>query len=434
MTEVQLFTKAWFGDESVTVDFPPSWQVSVVAPEAQPALTEDQIRVRLSQPIGTPALSELAKKSGRAAIVVDDLTRPTPAAHILPFLLEELKRGGIHESAVTIIIAGGTHQPASPEDMAKKVGSELLSTVRVIAHDCQRNLIDLGFSPSGLPLHINRTLMECDLKIGLGCICPHPAAGFSGGPKIILPGVCGTETIRIMHDYLPGSCVRGGSIHSRLRQEMAAVAKQIGLNFIVNVTLDNQRHINGLFAGDSELAYEEGVRAAKAMYQVPLKPDADVVVIDMYPFDISWQVAHDRGMWALELAKKDASKIVIAACPRGLGTHELFPVSYQLFARVLRRLRHFRLADFQRPIAKLKTTTRITFQKQHRLFVCSSGLKHEELKSVFPYAEVFAEWRDIKTTLLARYGEKPVKVVVYRCTPFLLPCSTHGTVLGGVNL
>ena len=427
MTAVHLRTKAWFGDEPLTIEFPDSWEIYQARPRDQRTLTEDRMRQVLARPIGTPRLSELARTRTRAAIVIDDLTRPTPAAELLPLLIDELKRGGMTESAMTIIVAGGTHPPETAEGIAKKVGARTARTVRVIPHDCHRDLVDLGVSPAGLPVQINRTLMSCDLKIGVGCIYPHPIAGFSGGAKIILPAVCGAETTRMMHDYLRGARGRGGSVDTELRRDMVAVARTVGLDFIANVVLNHERRIGALFAGDVVLAHEQGVDAARGMYEASVVSEADVVVADMYPFDTSWQFAHDRGLWPFDEAGAPTSRVVIAACPLGIGTHDLFPVDNPFWTRVARRVRHFRFADLRHPGDKLKTMARLIREKQQPLMVLSSGLKQDELKRVFSRALVFAEWEELRRSLMARHGRGPVKVAVYRCAPLLMPSGTKAT-------
>ncbi len=421
MSQVELRTKAWFGDEVLALDGPPSWTIVEVGPRNVPALPVPAMRKALIRPIGTPRLSEIAKSRAKAVIIVDDLTRPTPAADLLPLLIEELTGAGISERAITILLAGGTHPPASAEDMAKKVGSRLSPAIRVMAHDSRGDLVDLGKSPGGVPLRINRAVMACDLKIGVGCIYPHPIAGFSGGAKIVLPAICGVETTRMMHDYLRGSRERGGSIHTELRQDMVAVARTVGLDFIANVTLNHRREISGLFAGDVVAAHEEGVRAAQRQYAVNVVPQADVVVADMYPFDTSWQFAQDRGMWPIEYAMQGASRVVIAACPLGVGTHELFPVTSPLWSRIARRLTHFRLADLDRPFEKLRTAVKLIRQKQHQMMVLSPGLNPRDLKALFPHAQWFGEWPALRAALLARHGNEPVTVAVYRCAPLLIP-------------
>jgi nickel-dependent lactate racemase len=421
VTRMRLRTKAWFGDEELTIDFPASWKLIEIGPRDEPALTVEAMRECLSRPIGTRRLSEIARGKRNAVIVVDDLTRPTPGADLLPLIVDELTNGGISAHDITVMLAGGTHPPASADERAKKVGSRLSSAVKVLAHDSRGDLVNCGRSPAGLPLHINRLVMESEVKIGVGCIYPHPVAGFSGGAKIILPAVCGVETTRMMHDYLRGSRERGGSIQTELRQDMAAVARRVGLDGIVNVTLNRHRAICGLFAGDVVQAHEAGVRAAQRLYAVPMSPEAEVVVADMYPFDTSWQFAQDRGMWPVEQPTGDVSRVVIAACPLGMGTHELFPVDSPLWSRIARRLSHFRLADLDRPLEKLRTMAQLIRRKQHHLMVLSPGLKGQDLTSMFPHAQRFGDWPALRAALLARHGEGPVTVAVYRCAPFLIP-------------
>ena len=423
MSDVQLRTKAWFGDEPLSINFPPAWNIVEVGPQDAPALSATAMREKLNVPIGSPPLREIAKGKTKCVIIVDDLTRPTPAADLLPSIIAEIQAAGLSEHAITILLAGGTHPPASAQEIEKKVGANLSPAVRVMAHDSRGALVDLGMSPGGLPIRINRTVMECDLKIGVGCIYPHPIAGFSGGAKIVLPAVCGVETTRMMHDYLRGSRTRGGSIHTELRQDMVAVARKAGLDFIANVTLNHRREISGLFAGDVVKAHEEGVRAAQRMYAVPVVSEADIVVADMYPFDTSWQFAQDRGMWPVECAGSQASRVVIAACPLGLGTHELFPVDSPLWSRVARRLKHFRLADLDRPFEKLGTIMKLLRQKQHHLMVLSPGLEGKDLHTMFPHAQRFGAWPALRAALVARHGEGPLTVAVYRCAPFLIPAA-----------
>lgn len=421
MSQLQLRTKAWFGDEVLSIDLPAPWKVVEFGPQDKPALTTDAMREVMSRPIGTSRLSEIARGKTRAVILVDDLTRPTPAADLLPLLIEELTRSGLPEQAITVMLAGGTHPPASAEDMAKKVGSSLSPAIKILAHDSRGDLADLGMSPGGLPLKVNRTVLECDLKIGIGCIYPHPIAGFSGGAKIILPAICGVETTRMMHDYLRGSRERGGSIDTELRRDMVAVARKVGLDFIANVILNHRREISGLFAGDMVQAHEEGVRSAQRMYGIPVLPEADVVVADMYPFDTSWQFAQDRGMWPIERARPGASRVVIAACPLGLGSHELFPVASPLWSRMARRITHFRMADLDRPFEKLRTVAKLLRQKQQQMMILSPGLNPHDLQSMFPQAQWYGDGTTLLTALRARHGDGPLTVALYRCAPFLIP-------------
>ena len=134
-------------------------------------------------------------------------------------------------------------------------------------------------------------------------------------------------------------------------------------------------------------------------------------------------------MWPIERARQGASQVVIAACPLGLGTHELFPVASPLWSRIVRRITHFRPADLNRPLEKLQTVLKLVRQRRHHLMVLSPGLKPEDLTSLFPHARWFGEWPTLKAALLARHGNGPLTVAVYRCAPFLLPAETNRPIL-----
>lgn len=143
----------------------------------------------------------------------------------------------------------------------------------------------------------------------------------------------------------------------------------------------------------------------------------------MYPFDTSWQFAHDRGLWPC-LARRATSRVVIAACPLGVGTHDLFPVTSPLWSRVRRRLSHFRVADVRRPVEKVRTMVRLLRERSRPLMVLSAGLKAGDLERVLPHARVFNDWNGLQAELEARHGRKTVTVALYRCAPLLLPSVT----------
>jgi lactate racemase len=428
LKQVELLSTTWYGDTPITINFPSHWDVIVIGEKKVAALTNDRIWERINNPIGSPRLSVLASKRKRAAIIMDDITRPTPTAKLIPFILEELKHAGIKQDSITIVIAGGTHRPASREDIIKKAGINIVHTIKVIPHDCRGDLRYLGKSSRGTPLYVNQAVMECDLKIGVGGIYPHPAAGFSGGPKIIMPASCGIETVRYMHDYLKGANQRGGSLENELRLEMEEVATKVGLDFIVNVVLNQKREIAGLFVGDKILAHRQGVEFATQLYSVTPLKDADIILADMYPFDVNLQFAYDRGFWPVMGVKNNISKVVVAACPMGLGCHDLYPLSKSLRTQLSRRVKNLKLKEFRYPISKIRSLKRIFMRKQLDLMMLSAGVTKEELRSVFPKAKLFNTWDELLVELKIRHRDLPVKVAVYKCGSLLIPNQDY---LGG---
>lgn len=423
MQSIELQTSAWYGDQSVSLEFPDQWEVQVTGDQALSALSDSAIRQSILLPIASPPLSELAAQRKRAVILIDDLTRPTPTAQLLPIIIDQLAKAGLQPDQISILVAGGTHTPASEHEIQQKVGKHLPSGLKFIAHDSHTPMSYLGTMESGTPLYINPVVLESDLRIGLGCIYPHPAAGFSGGAKILVPGAAGTETIRYMHDHLQGAGQRGGNLDSEFRIEVNKIASKIGLDFIVNVTLNQDRSICAIFSGDKFQAFERGVDFARQTYTVDILDDADITIADMYPFDADLQFSYDRGLWPLDFAKEDSTKVILASCPAGVGSHPLFPVQNSFWVRLIRRLRYFQLRDLKTFGSRLKAAKRIVSRKSLQVNLVSSGLSEDQFRTVFPSGELFRDWPSALTRFENKYSSRPVSVVIYRCAPLMLPNS-----------
>jgi lactate racemase len=420
LKEIELLSAAWYGDKPITVNFPSSWDIVVVGEKNIPALTDNQIIEKINNPIGSPRLLDLASKRNRIAIIIDDITRPTPTDKLIPFILEELKQAGVNEDSIIIVVASGTHKSASREDIIKKVGENIAHRIKVIPHDCRQNLVYLGKSSRGTPIHVNQTVMECDLKIGVGGIYPHTGAGFSGGAKIVMPGVCGIETARYTHYYIKGAHQRG-KLESDFRLELEEIASRIGLDFIVNVVLNQERDIAGLFAGDRILAHRQGAKLATELYYTNPVDDADIIIADMYPFDTSLLFATRKGYGPLMDGKNKSSRVVIAACPMGLGFHSLTPLFKSVSSRFIYRLKYIRLKEFLHLGSKIGVLKKIFIRRHHNLMVLSPGITEEELKTEFPNARLFSTWSELLNELESRHRNLPVKVVVYPCSPLQIP-------------
>ncbi|MFO0766987.1 MAG: lactate racemase domain-containing protein [Nitrospiraceae bacterium] len=243
-------------------------------------------------------------------MVVDDLTRPTPAADVLPLLVADLRRLK-SAVAITAFVAGGTHPPDSGDAVVKKVGAQIAATLRVVPHGLSWRAGGSRDLAGGVAGEDQRSFMEKDLKIDRPF---YPILVAFGGAKIVLPGLCGAETTRMTI----GARTRARRLdHTEVRRDMVAIARRAGLEFIVNVTLNRHRAISGLFAGDAQnKPSNRRAEAARQLYQAASPPRADVVVADMYPFDGSWQLAQDRGLYA-GTDRAGTSKVVIAGLPAG---------------------------------------------------------------------------------------------------------------------
>lgn len=293
INQATIKSRAWFGDEDLTLNFPEGWEVTMLGPKDAPALSEAEIAAAFEQPIGSAPLRELAYNKRSAAIVVDDLSRPTPAAQMLPHVLRELAAAGVRKQDTHIVVGGGSHRPVTQEEMAKKVGADVLAEYDVTSHDFMSgDLRGLGNLPEGLPIFVNRVVADADFKICVGGIYPHGAVGFGGGAKLILPGVSGFATIFYFHSHYPsrgqGNIERQGDVPDN-RDASEAVARVLGLDAIVNCVLNSRREIAGVFVGDVVAAHRAGAHFARDTYgtRIPqqVRAETDLVVLNAYPLD-----------------------------------------------------------------------------------------------------------------------------------------------------
>jgi len=282
----------WYGDSELELDFPDSWEVVVprMPGENAPKLSDQQIREAFLHPIGTPRIAELARGKKEVVIIFDDLTRPTKLAELVPYVLEELKEGGIKDEHIRFIAAIGAHGAMKLMDFQKKLGEDIPLRFPVYNHNPYENCTYLGKTSRGTPVYINSEFMACDLKIAMGSIVPHPTSGFGGGGKMILPGVAHIDTIEYNHRHMCQLSEAGTMVldtwgkvdDNAMRLDMEEVARMAGLDVSVNALVNLHRDTIGLFIGDLVEAHREGVKMARQIYATETPRDADIVIANAY--------------------------------------------------------------------------------------------------------------------------------------------------------
>lgn len=323
MTAVELHTGAWYGDVPLALQMPESWDVTTHWPTTPGPVGPAEIAGRLASPVGRPRLRELAVGKAAPVILVDDLTRPTPADAVLPLLLEELRQAGIDPSHVTIVAATGTHGSPGRDALVRKIGREAASICRFLVHDDQRDLVRVGRTSFGTPVHLNREVAAADLVVGIGGIYPQHAVGFGGGSKIAL-GVLGRRTIARLH-YRHPSMSGAYVTDNAFRRDLDEIAQMIGLLFVCSLLVDARRQIVRVVCGDPARFHSDEVEFAKANFAAPAPGDADVVIANTYPMDVSVTFMRSKGVVPLLGANPRSSKVLVAACSEGLGHHGLYP-------------------------------------------------------------------------------------------------------------
>lgn len=316
-----------YGDIQLVARIPARNLLAIASPRdvAQAADPAAEIRRAIDAPIGASRLCQAARGARRVVLVADDMTRQTPVRLILPILLDELNEAGVDDDCVTILIALGTHRPMTHPEIARHVGDDVMRRVRVVNSPWQdpAQLVDLERTPNGTPVQVCRLALEADFLLGVGSIVPHHIPGFSGGAKIIQPGVSGAATTGATH-YLSTRAPRSylGQVENPVRDEIERIAARVGLKAILNVVLDRAGRLARAFYGDPRLAHRAGVACARDVYGVPVPGPADIVIAGSHPCDIEFWQAH-KSLYPAERAVKAGGEIILVTpSPEGVSvTH-----------------------------------------------------------------------------------------------------------------
>jgi lactate racemase len=314
----------------------------VVSSHSAPTLDDVNaaLAAALDHPIGCAPLVELAAGKRTAAISVCDITRPAPNSVTLPPVLERLHRAGIPAEGITILIATGLHRGATPEEIEVILGPEIASKYRVESHDARDFAAHraLGSTKRGTPIYIDERFMAADLHITLGFVEQHLMLGFSGGRKLVCPGLAAQETIKVIHSprFMREPMATEGSIESNpLHAELLEIAAMARHDFMLDVTLTQQRQISGAFAGEPVRAHAKAVAFLEKTSLETLSEPADVVITSSagYPLDLTFYQTV-KGITAAEHIVKPGGRILLLGeCAEGIGGAE--------FAEQLRSLTSF---------------------------------------------------------------------------------------------
>lgn len=402
--EFRIVQGCWFGDRETVVDFPDNCDVSMLIPQECHVLEDHQIKDSILTPIGSERISALCKNKKTAVIIVDDISRPTPTWRLLPHVVKELNDGGIKDENISIVIAVASHRPNLREDMIKKLGENILERFWVCNHNPYAGLVNLGVTSRGTPILINRIVAEADLKIAIGAIIPHGATGFSGGAKIIVPGVAGIEAIIANHHVAPKT-PRGVVENNAMRQDNEEIASLVGLDFIVNVVMNMKREIIGVFAGHYIEAHRMGARAAADAYRTKKYSNADIVIGNAYPMDTDlFQCEKATSMELMNCARPGGYVFVFMDCIEGLGYHGGVAAGIN--------------------IHKGPDEAWLERVGGRKLGIISRNLTLKELRVIYPHCTMlFKSWEAAKEYLVQeKLPERKLTVAVYPCTPMQLIC------------
>lgn len=288
-----------------------------------PAQERAAVEKALANPVGAAPLAARALGGKRVAILVDDWTRPTPAHKVLPVILQQLADAGCADDDISIIFAKGMHRELSRDEMVQKAGRDVVERFEPKNHDPHENLVELGESPMGTPVLINRTVVEADLRIAVGSVIAHPVAGYGGGAKIVVPGVAGHETIHHNHSHCNDPRVTIGCTEGNpVRADMEDIARMAQLDLIVNTILSPRLGIIDAVSGDVVAAHREGVERYRRIYGVEVRERAEVGVVGASPRDATFGHATFALYAGAAMVQPGGSLILVAPCRDGAGSKE----------------------------------------------------------------------------------------------------------------
>jgi len=344
-------TLPWGKERTISFTLPEGWNVKAILKPHHPAEFSADLAAELDRamrsPTGSAPLSQFARRGKTAGIVIDDRTRPTPVRAILPRVIGELHQAGVNDRDIVILIALGAHRDMTESEIAERVGPEIAQRFRVVNHHYKdkKELVYLGNTPThGIPVTVNRLVVEADTVVLIGCIEAHEQAGFGGGYKNIMPGVAGHEPIHATHTpkfQMPERMSSAGmpKARCRFRQAVDECGALLGPKvFIVNIVLDPTEKV-AIVAGHPLDAHKAGTDIYRRMAEVKLDGPADVVIVGARPLDIDFRVSMKAAFNASPALKPGGLFILVSAVPDGLGDLRLPPKDLPLWsAKVVKKM------------------------------------------------------------------------------------------------
>jgi len=418
-----------YGRGTLPVRLPDDVRVTVVGKHPMTPLGDPvrAVRQALGKPAGCPPLPEIARGGKSACILICDITRPVPNGTLLPPLIESIAEAGIPRENILILVATGLHRPNEGEELRELVGSdEVLRTVRVenhFARDAEAH-VDLGKTSGGIPIRIDRRFVEADLKIVTGLVEPHFMAGYSGGRKVVAPGVAYRDTIlsfhgpRILEHPRSANCVVEGN---PLHEAQIEIVRAIGGILALNVVIDENRRIGFVNFGDIESSHEDAVAFMRRHAEVTLPRRFRTVVTTSagYPLDATYYQTVKGMVGVIDILEPGGTVIIASECSEGMGSGEfveaqrlLCEVGPDRFMSILENRGRTHIDEWQ-------TEMLVKALRVGNIKLYTTGLGRDCLKDVF--VEPVSSVEEAVAASVRAHGDPEIAVVPEG--PYVIPHS-----------
>ena len=342
------------------------------------------IKKAFYQPIDALPLDQVLQKQKKILLIVDDITRPTPKKRLLPLILRELEKLGIKPKNITILIALGTHRYMTDHEINDTFGEEIKNSYHICNHEWDNpdNLVHIGKTQNNIDIIINKKIIEADFSIGIGSIVPHSEAGWSGGGKIVQPGICGwvtTGATHLMAAKNPLYLEIAGTINNKVRKEIEYISEKVGLNYIINFILGMNEQIYNVVSGHPITAHRHGVNYAKNIFEIPIDKLADIVIVNAYPADLDYWQGDKPITYSLRGLKEKGILILVGRFTEGISsTHPTLEKYGHLNYKELVKL--YSKGTIKDEVALAALFIHAHHKKKASIICVSSGITKEQKK------------------------------------------------------
>ncbi|MHB1347554.1 MAG: nickel-dependent lactate racemase family protein [Candidatus Humimicrobiaceae bacterium] len=313
-----------YGKEKIALDIPDKNIQDIISSRQNSSFNLDEntiVKQTLESPIESARLCEIVRGKKSVCIIASDITRPCPSYKFLPQLVEELNKGGIENQNIKILLGLGIHRKHAEDEKRKLVGDFIYEHIRIEDSDTSNTQL-IGHTTATTPVEIYKGALECELLIATGNIEYHYFAGYSGGAKAVMPGICSRNSIQFNHKMMLDETAAAGNFSNNpVRQDIEEAGRLAGIDFIFNVILDDKKNIIAAVAGKNNEAYIEGIKKYDSIYKIEVNQPADIVISSQggYPKDINLYQSQKALENVKEIVNEKGTIILVASCSEGFG-------------------------------------------------------------------------------------------------------------------
>lgn len=314
-----------YGNEQLEINLPQEYRLIETSSNKKTEINwEAKLKKAFMKPINSPTLTKIfkAEKPKKIVVIVNDITRPVPYEIVLKPMLREMEEAGVSPENITLLIATGMHRPMTEQEVTDTFGRDIVAKYRWVNHECEKRMVYVGNVGDDIPFYVNPLVVEADLLCAVGVIAPHYMAGYSGGRKSVMPGVCGKETIETHHSLMRLPHSRTANLQgNKFHETMVEAAEMVKLRFISNVVVNSKNEVIDLVTGHYQKAWERGVELCRDNSVVKVDELADAVIVSAggFPKDINMYQAQKALENASYCVKDGGIILLIAECREGLG-------------------------------------------------------------------------------------------------------------------